>query len=622
MSGVLFVAGGCALLLLVAQRLVWLAPTRLGWVFYLANVVGEVVPKRLGLGRGPAEVLISLVGFALLLLGGATLPAIAYGALALAAIEAMLRLHERRLLTAAWTRIDTIGAMPSDSKATQGLAAGFPFPSAHPDLTVTLEGPFVVRYPRLSLGSLVVGRRFQINVVVANHTLVATQTGTRVRLRLPQAIVAPREVEVLLPVITPGEVRRVGFELVAASSSGAGQIGVQVAWGPLRDQAAMGFDGIADGDGSIAACVIRRYPGGRRSAFAWRGDMDLYDRATLQTIEGLEVSLGLGARYRTPQTLYLSTRLSLDVSEAQQWSAHFGVDRGAEEIPRFVQWLRSNVDIQHRAEYPFDSDRPFLIELGNHGHLHFGDNSSAADGNGWRLAARMGAGRYPWLALDTSSYAEQRDNALEARRWIERLLGFTPKSWAMPDRTRDEHTPAAMEAAGCEVLSDSDVRTRDNVLVQPPPHFAGDTGAVELTKRYPGDPQHILHYWMNLFWVHRAHRLGIPMVFMCHQHLRLFEGWACSRLTEAILRYVLHRFSGDLWISTVYGIGVYWRDVLSERRTVKTELHDGVVTIRNHGNLTHCDVPVDLTLAGGGRATVLVDLEPGVEVRLDARGIQ
>ncbi len=83
----------------------------------------------------------------------------------------------------------------------------------------------------------------------------------------------------------------------------------------------------------------------------------------------------------------------------------------------------------------------------------------------------MGAGNYPWLGEDRSSLAEQRDNAIEARRWCEKAFDYTPKSWAMPDRTRDEHTPAAMEAAGCEVLSDSDIRTVHNVLLQPPPHF-------------------------------------------------------------------------------------------------------------------------------------------------------
>lgn len=203
---------------------------------------------------------------------------------------------------------------------------------------------------------------------------------------------------------------------------------------------------------------------------------------------------------------------------------------------------------------------------------------------------------------------------------MERLFGFTPKSWAMPDRTRDEHTPQAMEAAGCEVLSDSDARTIDNVLFQPAPHFPAGTNAVELTKRYPGDPQHIFHYAMNLFWIHRAHRRGIPVIFMCHQHMRQFDGQACARFTEAILRHVLEAFNGDLWVSTVYGVGVYWRDVLSERRTVCAELIDGVVKVKNESSFRYEGVPVDLRFEGGGRATILVDLDPGQEAVVDALG--
>ncbi len=42
----------------------------------------------------------------------------------------------------------------------------------------------------------------------------------------------------------------------------------------------------------------------RRSAFCWRGDMDLYDTLTFQSIEGLEGALKLAARYAFPQTMF------------------------------------------------------------------------------------------------------------------------------------------------------------------------------------------------------------------------------------------------------------------------------------------------------------------------------
>jgi hypothetical protein len=283
--------------------------------------------------------------------------------------------------------------------------------------------------------------------------------------------------------------------------------------------------------------------------------------------------------------------------------------------------MRQNVELRHACAYPFVSSKRFLLELGNHGHLHFGTDTAGAAENGWKAKSRMGAGVYPWLGSDRSSLGEQRDNALQARRLCEQHFGFTPKSWAMPNRTNDRFTAAAMEAAGCEVLSDSNVRARHNVLLQPPPHHPHDTAAVELTKRYPGDPQHIYHVAMNLFWIHRAHRRGIPVVFMCHQHLRQFDGYACARFTEHTLRYALHRFHGDLHVNTVYGIGKYWREVLSpETRRVHVQMENNCARVRNASDFDLVDLPLDLELAGGGRFTVLLNVAAGGEVQVQAQG--
>jgi hypothetical protein len=612
--------GSLSLAFVVAQRLFWLAPTRAGWVFYLANVLGELGPKRLGLKRGAADAVLAVAGLALLGLGGAPPAALATALVVLLGLGIAVAREERRLLTSAWTLRDRLGPAPADPGALRGLARGYPSPSTHPQLTVNLLGPFVSRKPRLDLGTLVVGRRLVIEVVIGNHALTPTQTSVRLRLGVPPSLRVEGEAVRLLPALGPGQVHRVPVTLGVVSSSGETRLEVSVEWGGETWSSPVHVAGVVLEPPRIVSAAIRRYPGACRSAFAWRGDMDLYDTSTLQSVEGLENALGLAARYRFPQTLYLSTRLSLDQRAAAEWAAHYGIDRGAGQIPRLVEWMRSKVQLVHRSGYPFDSEKPCLAEIGNHGHLHFGTDTAAAPENGWRPRSRIGAGAYAWQGDERGSLAEQRDNALEARRWCETALGFSPRSWAMPDRTRDEHTPAAMEAAGCEVLSDSDVRTRDNVLFQPPPHFAPGSSAVELTKRYPGDPEHLLHYWMNLFWVHRAHRLGIPVVFMCHQHMRLFDGWACTRLTEGVLRHVLHAFSGDLRVDTVYGIGVYWRDVLSERARVGIRVEDGRVLVRSAAPLAYGQVPVDVTFEGGGRATVLVDLAPGSEVAIDARG--
>jgi hypothetical protein len=608
--------------LVVAQRLVWLARTRAGWLFYLANVLGEIGPKRLMLRRTTLDAGVALIGVTLLGVGGVPHIALAAVVIGLLALWVLLQSQERRLLTAAWTREDRLGPAPSGSGGLRGLARGYPSPSTHPELTVTLVGPFVTRDPHLDLGTVALGRRVELDVVIGNHALTPTQTAIRLRVASPACLAVAGDIEQMLPALSPGQAHRVPVTFVATSAASRVEFEVLVEWGEATWASAVRVERIVPQPLRVRAAAIRRYPGACRSAFAWRGDMDLYDTSTFQSVEGLEATLGLAGRYRMPQTLYLSTRLSLDESEARAWADHYGVERGAGDIPRFVEWMRSKVELRHRASYPFDSQKPYLIELGNHGHLHFGTDAAAAAENGWRPRSRIGAGVYAWLGGERGSFAEQRDNALAARRWCEKLFGFTPRSWAMPDRTRDECTPAAVEAAGCEVLSDSDVRTRDNVLLQPTPHFAPGSGAVELTKRYPGDPQHLLHYWMNLFWVHRAHRVGIPVVYMGHQHLQLFDGWACTRLTEGILRYVLRAFRGDLWINTVYGIGVYWRDVLSERRAVSISLEDGNVTVRSSAPMAHRGVPVDVELEGGGRSTVLVDLEPGGQVQLDARGVR
>jgi hypothetical protein len=150
------------------------------------------------------------------------------------------------------------------------------------------------------------------------------------------------------------------------------------------------------------------------------------------------------------------------------------------------------VDLRHAAAFPAQGKgKPYLLELGNHGHLHYDTAAAAAPENGWKSHAKMGAGRYPWMGADASSFGEQRDNILEAARWFQKLLGFTPRSWAKPGRCNDADTARAAMAAGCEVLSGSDIRARDNVLFQPPPHHPGGTDAVELTSRYPPDPQHV-----------------------------------------------------------------------------------------------------------------------------------
>lgn len=275
--------------------------------------------------------------------------------------------------------------------------------------------------------------------------------------------------------------------------------------------------------------------------------------------------------------------------------------------------------MRHAAAFPARGNgKPYLLELGNHGHLHYDTAAAAAPENGWKSHAKMGAGRYPWMGADASSFGEQRDNVLEAARWFRRLLDFTPRSWAKPGRCNDADTARAAEAAGCEVLSGSDIRARDNVLFQPPPHHPGGTEAAELTSRYPPDPQHVHHFAMLRFWLHRSRRLGRPMVFMCHQHMRQWEGRACARFAEHLLRSVLADFQGEFCVDTLFGVGKYWREVLSPRtRRLTVALEGRRLRIENRGDADFERVPVDLELANGGRSTVLVSARSGQTVELD-----
>lgn len=599
----------------VAVRLIFLIPGRLGWINYLANVFSEFFVKKVRWSRNAVEAVMGLVGLLLLRGGGLGWTGVLLSGLFLLGLELYVRLVERELLATTYTPIDPIGLRRANPASTRGLAAGYPTPSTHPELTINLLGPFVERVPVYRLGTLVVGHRFEIRLLVGNHTIVPTQTPIRVRITAPTALTCEQEFGELVPRLRSGEIHELKQQWKVNTPAAAGTIEYLIEWGQFSRRIEVQFDACVAPNGlGVAQATITRYPGACRSAFAWRGDMDLYDESTLQSIEGLEVTFGLAARYRMPQTMYLSTRLSLDQKAAEEWGNHYGCERGAGNIPAFIEWMRTNVDLRHECAYPFQSAKRFVIELGNHGHLHFGTDTAGAAENGWKPKAKMGAGVYPWLSEDRSSFGEQRDNAMQARRLCEQLFGYTPQSWAMPNRTNDRHTAAAMEAAGCEVVSDSNVRTQHNVLLQPPPHHPHGTTAVELTKRYPGDPQHVFHVAMNLFWIHRAHRKGIPVVFMCHQHLRQFDGYACTRFTEYTLRYALSRFQGDLHVNTVYGIGKYWREVLSpQTRRVSVEIEGDTIRVANGSDCALDEVPVDITLVGGQRLTVLLSLASGAE---------
>lgn len=617
----LLIGGGVLLALpAVLSRCWFLAPSRLGFLFYLPCVVKDFFPRRLRLPRALGDTPSLVLGLVGLEMSGSSGVELAFGALGLVTLlEILLRARERHILATAWTDNDPRWRPPTPD-GEPPLAAGVgPDPSPRPELTVNLFGPFVRRRPAYHLGSLTRGRTAVIEVVVANHTRVTSQTAPSLGVESRRGVSA-RLIELPAPVpLRSGDVGRWRVAVSQADGSG-GKVILRVSCGPERAVLEVGV-GPAPADETPVSAAITRYPGACRAAFAWRGDMDHYDTATFQSIEGLEATLRLAARYCVPQSMYLSTRLTLDAAGARAFYEHFGVERGAEEIPAFIEWIKEHVELRHSAPYPFRSAKPFVVEIGNHMHLHYGTDAAAAPENGWRRGAGICSGDYSWTRAGGSSFEEQRDNALEARRRIELAFGFTPRSWAMPDSTRDAETPRAVQAAGCDVTSDADGRHVDNILVQPPPHLATGSTAVELTKRYPGDPETLVAAEMIRFWMHRAWRRGIPVVFMCHQHMRQFAGDACARFTEYVLRSVLSDFNGDLHVDTVFGIGAYWRAALGpEHGTVSARIEGGVVRVENRGDLAFAEVPVDVVFRGGERATLLVDLPPGSTVTVPVSG--
>lgn len=600
--------------LVLASRLLCLAPYRAGWVLYLANLVWELGEKRAGVSRFVLEA--GAGGLALVLLALAGLPhgVVLFLGLGLLAFELGNRLWERALLTGLNARLDRQGLRSSGREQER-----FPAPSVHPDLTLTLEGPFVERVPTYRLGVLALREPFELGLIVGNHTRVPTQRGVLAVLEVPAGWMVAAGGHLRFQPMASAEVRRESWLLTPSEAMGPGVLELAVQWDGERRTIRVSYEACRPIDPlEVREVGIQRYPGARRAAFAWRGDMDLYDTSSFQSIEGLTDALALGARYAIAQSMFVSTRLTLDEAAAREWADRYGVDRGAAEIPRFIEWLRQHVELRLANPYPALSNRPYVMELGNHGHLHYDTDTSGAPGNGWKAGARPGDGVYPWMGEDRSSFGDQRDNILEAQRWFERCLGFRPRSWAKPGRGNDAYTPAAVEAAGFEVASGSDIRPFDNALRQPPPHRPNGGALVELTARYPGDPQHVYHLAMLLFWMHRAHRRGMPMLFMCHQHLRQFAGTACARLTERVLRHAVEGFQGDLYIDTVYGVGTYWRDILSEHGAkVTVAWESGRVRVTNRCGRDLVQLPVDIRLDKGERMTRLVSVAGGATLTFD-----
>ena len=93
---------------------------------------------------------------------------------------------------------------------------------------------------------------------------------------------------------------------------------------------------------------------------------------------------------------------------------------------------------------------------------------------------------------------------------------------------------------------------------------------------------------------------------MTHHHLMRYEGISTLNLTDALFRYVLERFRGDYYISTLYGLGTYWDRVLCPKhRWVTPEIRNGDVHVTNSGDEDLDGIPIEVQFGGGKRLLLL-----------------
>ncbi len=598
-----FAALGTAVFVL--SKCFFLAPSPLGRVMWASSLVYEIIWKKLGWKRHAVDGGLFVALVPLWLLAGGPWAALAFTLLMAVAWGWSLNIDLR------WRS----GALAHQDSRYANYA-----PVPVPRLTLTLMGPVVDRGPVCRLGHWPVGHEASFEAYVLNPSLVPPQFPMRL-----EVVSDSDRVQVLdcpegdLRAPDPEGCERLAFRLRAVAPGGPCEIRVRLEHADHESAETLRLDSVQpEGGMKPAQARITRWKGGSRSAFGWRGDHDMYDPATFQDARGLEMALGLARRFCMPSTVYLSARLSLVEEEHKAFSEHHGWDRRTEQIPDFIRFLREDVEMTPLAEWPQRSERPYFAEFGNHMYHHYGTHASAAAGNSWKKSS-IGAGDYPWLGPEKDDLSEQRDNAAKCNEVFKEVLGWEPMSFAVPGRDYSENTPAAVEAAGIPVGSDSDASQWLNVMGLPRPHHPkGVKRLVDITKKYPGDCDNAYKIAMLKYWMHLARREGSHFLYMAHQHLVRYFDNACYHLTEEMLRYVLGDCHGDFWVATVSSMAMYWENVLCpEHRIVKAVIEDGRVVVANTGEEDLDHVPVEVETADGKGLMVLVDVPAGQSVTVD-----
>ncbi len=587
-------------LVFILSKCFFLARWRIGWLMMFANVLYETAYKKYRWSRFQVDaVMLPVVALLASLAGGGW----AGGATAVA----------MGLTWAAALTVDLCWRSGVLATQHRGLVGRVPLPL--PRLVVVIRGPLLARGRIGDLGTWPVGHVGELEVLVLNPSPVVPQLPLDIEVRSGSSAVSVEPATRRLACPGPGELVIAPVLLRAVAKGTRAEIVIRVVHGDRAEVRRLRVQAVVDaGDLKPRAAGVRRWKGGAGAAFAWRGDQDLYDPATFQSEAGLRVALGLARRFRIPSTLFLSGRLSLDQEAHEAFCRQFRWDRRSNEIPDFVRFLREEVTIDPVLEFPVTTGRELAVEIGNHMFIHLGTHAAADPGNQWKSHAWIGEGSYPWHHGEPGdSFTEQRDNALANSRLIKEVLGVKVTSWGVPGRVYDENTPRAVEAAGLEVGTDTNASAFTNVLrLVPPHHPAGCERLVEITKKYPGDPDNAYKLAMLKYWLHAARRSNGAFLFMAHHHLLLYQGSSCYHITEEFLRHVLGDCDGDFYVGTVTALGRYWRDVLSPRtRVVEARLEDGEVLLSNAGQHDLKGLPVEIQLANGGSFMVLADVRAG-----------
>lgn len=591
----------------IASKLVNASYGPFGLLVMLANVPYETLTKKIQMQRITAD--------------GIALFAISTGWWLFAGPVAGLVFA--LIFAAVWAyalNVDGTAVRSSPAEGDKRYIGAIPMP--HPRIIALIQGPVWSWGKTCDLGDWPTGRVGNYELLVLNPTVLEPQVPMTLQAKLDSGVVViagiPREA-VATP--GPGGFIRFPFSLTAGSQeSGPVDLTLTVSVGTFQVVKRLRIRSIFDLNRHGATkAAINRWQGGALAGFSWRGDMDLYDPSTFQSVDGLRWVLDLCSRFRVASTLFLSGRLSLDKAEHRKFCKHLGVDRKTEEIDDFIKFMREEVTIEHKIDFPYETPRRYALELGNHMYLHYGTHAAMAEENGWKNRARMLAGRYSWQSPEQGSFAEQRDNALKNVAVIEETLGVRVKTWGVPGRDYDEKTPQAVEASGMEVGSDTNASGFTNVLRLPPPHHPdGCEHLVELTKKYPGDPDNVFKLAMLKYWLWLAAVRRSVFVYMAHHHVLRYEGMACTGMTESFLRFVMERGGGMYYITTLYGLGSYWDKVLCPRhRCVHASIAGGrELEISNSGTTPLEAIPVEVRFSGGKRMVVLTDLPASASVRI------